>query len=80
MTKSKEKKRSQKTVLVIDDDPQVRDLLQMVLCGSGYQVRIAKQSAEGTKARAHGERISRGRRGASGPSRSSRPWESGGGS
>ena len=46
MTKSKEKRRSQKTVLVIDDDPKVRDLLQIVLCGSGYQVRIAKQSAE----------------------------------
>ena len=44
--KSKESSRNKKTVLIIDDDPQVRDLLQIVLRGSGYKVRIAKESEE----------------------------------
>ncbi len=44
--KSKERIRKDKTVLVIDDDPQVRDLLQIVLRGCGYQVRVAKECAD----------------------------------
>jgi two-component system, cell cycle sensor histidine kinase and response regulator CckA len=42
--KFKEESRGKKTVLLIDDDPQIRDLLQIVLRGSGYRVRVAKEA------------------------------------
>ena len=35
------------TILVVDDEPGVRDLLQDALVGAGYQVQLASNGADG---------------------------------
>jgi two-component system cell cycle sensor histidine kinase/response regulator CckA len=50
---------SQQTILVIDDDPQVRTLIVRVLTKAGYRVLEACEGAEGAALfRAHQEAIS----------------------
>ncbi|MFH0824969.1 MAG: response regulator [Pseudomonadota bacterium] len=36
-------------VLVIDDQPEIRELLERMLRGSGYEVTVAENGDEGTK-------------------------------
>ena len=33
-------------VLVVDDDPDIREVMEMVLCDSGYRVRTARHGAD----------------------------------
>ena len=37
------------TVLIIDDDPDIRDLYSTVLTGEGYRVTVAENCAEGDR-------------------------------
>jgi two-component system phosphate regulon response regulator PhoB/two-component system alkaline phosphatase synthesis response regulator PhoP len=39
-----------KRILCVDDDPQIRDLLQKSLAGAGHQVATAADGVEGLKA------------------------------
>jgi CheY-like chemotaxis protein len=43
-----------KEILVVDDDPAIRDLVAQVLAGAGYQVRAAQDGLEAMESLAAG--------------------------
>ena len=40
---------SEQTILIVDDDPQIRDVLNMALTRAGYRTVSAKDGADGLK-------------------------------
>jgi CheY-like chemotaxis protein len=41
-----ERRFNMRSILIIDDEEDIRDVLQMVLCSSGYDVRVASNADE----------------------------------